>query len=45
MVCDMCGALVEATERGRVAHTAWHADAYDVIDVRERAEAETPAHR
>jgi len=43
LVCEVCGALIEATEHGRATHTSWHA-ASDVIDVRERAEAETPAH-
>jgi hypothetical protein len=45
VVCDVCGALIEATERGRAAHTSWHAAAFDVIDVREGVAEDTPARR
>jgi hypothetical protein len=44
LVCDVCGALVEATEHSRMTHTSWHA-AFDVIDLRERAEAARQAAR
>lgn len=38
LACDLCGCVIDATDRGRTTHQAWHAQNDKVIDLTEQHE-------
>lgn len=33
LACDVCGALIDPSERGRTCHQTWHAEPAPIIDL------------
>jgi len=38
LACDLCGCVVDGSDRGRSRHQAWHAGPPVVVDLTEQAE-------
>lgn len=36
LACDLCGCMIDSSERGRTAHQAWHSQTAEVIDLTEQ---------